>query len=53
MEESNTQSVVITDIQMPMQSIVTLIFQFAIAQFIVVALVGCAVGIGFLVVYFM
>ena len=53
MEETNTQNVVITDIHMSMESIITLIFKFAIAQLIVVGLVGCAIGIGFLIVNFM
>ena len=40
MEETNTQNVVITDIHMSMESIITLIFKFAIAQLIVVGIVG-------------
>ena len=35
MEETNTQNVVITDIHMSMESIITLIFKFGIAQLIV------------------
>ena len=52
MEETNTQNVVITDIHMSMESIITLIFKFAIAQLIVAGLVCCVIGMGYLIVHF-